>query len=263
MTTRVDSVRLLTLRAAERADRGQDVTCELSMATVYATEAAIDNANDAVGIHGGTGYTTERDVERYLRDAQSPAARTNSIGTQSSITCFPAEADRFYLLVVGDASYEHGTRTRRWCYPSTRRRRGMDPVSAETRDRIESDPFCTSLGINVVALEPGGARTRLTLRDEHLNFHGTAHGGVIYTLADAAFAAACNAGGATRIALETNTSYLAAASVGETLLAVAEETHVTRRTAEYQVVVRREEGEDDGTDEDERIATFRGRAYRM
>ncbi|WP_299236294.1 acyl-CoA dehydrogenase family protein [Natronomonas sp.] len=70
MAERADSARLLTLRAAERADRGGDVTREFSMAKIAATQAAVDNANDAVQLHGGMGYTTEHDVERYLRDAK-------------------------------------------------------------------------------------------------------------------------------------------------------------------------------------------------
>ncbi|SFF97026.1 Acyl-CoA dehydrogenase, middle domain [Halopelagius inordinatus] len=73
MAERVDTARLLTLRAADRADRaeaGADVRRETSMAKIRATQAAVDNANDAVQLHGGVGYTTERDVERYLRDAR-------------------------------------------------------------------------------------------------------------------------------------------------------------------------------------------------
>lgn len=70
MAERVDTARLLTLRAADRADRGGDVTREFSMAKIHATQAAVDNANDAVQLHGGVGYTTEHHVERYLRDAK-------------------------------------------------------------------------------------------------------------------------------------------------------------------------------------------------
>jgi alkylation response protein AidB-like acyl-CoA dehydrogenase len=70
MATRADTARLLTLRAADLADRGRDATREMAMAKVYATQAAVDNANDAVQLHGGIGYTTERAVERYLRDAR-------------------------------------------------------------------------------------------------------------------------------------------------------------------------------------------------
>jgi alkylation response protein AidB-like acyl-CoA dehydrogenase len=70
MATRVDTARLLTLRAADRADRGLDTTRAFAMAMVSATEAAVDNANDALQLHGGVGYTTEHDVERHLRDAR-------------------------------------------------------------------------------------------------------------------------------------------------------------------------------------------------
>lgn len=70
MARRVDTARLLTLRAADRADRGLEVTREFSMAKIQATQAAVDNANEAVQLHGGVGYTTEHHVERYLRDAK-------------------------------------------------------------------------------------------------------------------------------------------------------------------------------------------------
>ena len=70
MAERVDTARLLTYRAADRADRGLDVARAHSMAKVHATEAAVENANEAMQLHGGVGYTTEHDVERYLRDAR-------------------------------------------------------------------------------------------------------------------------------------------------------------------------------------------------
>lgn len=70
MARRVDTARLLTLRAADRADRGHDITREFSMAKIHATQAAVDNANEAIQLHGGVGYTTEHHVERYLRDAK-------------------------------------------------------------------------------------------------------------------------------------------------------------------------------------------------
>jgi len=130
----------------------------------------------------------------------------------------------------------------------------MADVDPETREQLESDRFCDRLGIDLVALEPGYARTELTVTESLLNFHGTPHGGAIYSLADAAFAAASNSHGETAVALETNISYLQAVETGETLTATAEETHVGGRTAEYEVTV---------TDaSDERIATFRGRVYR-
>ncbi len=70
MARRVESARLLTLRAADRADRGQDPSRELAMAKIDATEAAVEVTNEAVQLHGGVGYTAAADVERYLRDAR-------------------------------------------------------------------------------------------------------------------------------------------------------------------------------------------------
>ncbi|EJN57034.1 PaaI family thioesterase [Halogranum rubrum] len=129
------------------------------------------------------------------------------------------------------------------------------PVAPAVRERIESDPYCATLGIELRRLESGSATTALTVTDDLVNFHGTPHGGAIYSLADAAFAAASNSHGETAVALETNISYLSAVEVGSTILATATETHLTRRTGEYEVVLTTES---DG----ERLATFRGRVYR-
>ncbi|MFW5959446.1 MAG: acyl-CoA dehydrogenase family protein [Natronomonas sp.] len=70
MARGVDAARLLTLRAADRADRGEDPKRELAMAKIDATETAVEVTNEAVQLHGGIGYTASRDVERYLRDAR-------------------------------------------------------------------------------------------------------------------------------------------------------------------------------------------------
>ncbi|MFC7165229.1 acyl-CoA dehydrogenase family protein [Halospeciosus flavus] len=70
MARRVDSARLLTLRAADRAARGDATDRAFPAAKIDATEAAVENANDAMQFHGGVGYTTEHHVERYLRDAR-------------------------------------------------------------------------------------------------------------------------------------------------------------------------------------------------
>ncbi|NHN49115.1 hydroxyphenylacetyl-CoA thioesterase PaaI [Halostella sp. JP-L12] len=129
----------------------------------------------------------------------------------------------------------------------------MTEADETVRARIADDPFCESVGIELASLEPGRAETTLTVEERHLNFHGTPHGGAVYALADAAFAAASNSRGETAVALETNVSYLAAAEVGDRLTAVAEETHAGDSTAEYGV---------DVSTEDERVATFRGRVYK-
>lgn len=70
MAVKVDAARLLTRRAAALRDSGQEHTVESSMAKLYASEAAVEVAMDAVQIHGGYGYTKEFPVERFLRDAK-------------------------------------------------------------------------------------------------------------------------------------------------------------------------------------------------
>ncbi len=70
MAERVDAARLLTQRAARYADDGHSVDRAAPMAKVHATEAAVANANDAMQLLGGIGYTSDTDVGRYLRDAR-------------------------------------------------------------------------------------------------------------------------------------------------------------------------------------------------
>ena len=70
MATRTEAARLLTLAAADARDRGERVTTQAAMAKVFATDAAMDIAVEAVQVHGGRGYSTDLPVERYLREAK-------------------------------------------------------------------------------------------------------------------------------------------------------------------------------------------------
>jgi alkylation response protein AidB-like acyl-CoA dehydrogenase len=70
MATRTDAARLLTWRAAAMADAGKGHTAESAMAKLFASEAAVEIALEAVQIHGGYGYLKDYPVERYLRDAK-------------------------------------------------------------------------------------------------------------------------------------------------------------------------------------------------
>ena len=69
MATKLSAARLLTLDAADRLDSGERCDMEAGMAKLYASEAAMEIALNAVRIHGAAGYSTEFDVERYFRDA--------------------------------------------------------------------------------------------------------------------------------------------------------------------------------------------------
>jgi hypothetical protein len=70
MATQVDAGRLLTWRAAALADAGRTLTAEASMAKLFAGEAAVQIALEAIQIHGGYGYLKDYPVERHLRDAK-------------------------------------------------------------------------------------------------------------------------------------------------------------------------------------------------
>jgi butyryl-CoA dehydrogenase len=70
MIVKRDAARLLVYRAGELKDRGMPNTIETSIAKYYATEAAVECANAAIQVHGGSGYVDDYPVERYLRDAR-------------------------------------------------------------------------------------------------------------------------------------------------------------------------------------------------
>ena len=70
MATQVEASRLLTWRAAALADAGRTLTAEASMAKLFASEAAVQIALEAIQIHGGYGYLKDYPVERHLRDAK-------------------------------------------------------------------------------------------------------------------------------------------------------------------------------------------------
>lgn len=107
---------------------------------------------------------------------------------------------------------------------------------------IADDPFARYLGIEVLHVQPGYSRLAMTLQPYMFNFNGLAHGGAIFTLADAAFAAASNSHGTVAIALSMTIHYLNAPSPGTRLIAEATESRLGRRAAFYEITVSEEEG---------------------
>ena len=94
-----------------------------------------------------------------------------------------------------------------------------EEVPAELRARIAGDPWGATLGIELLALAPGYCRAAMRLGPAMRNFHGDPHGGAIFSLADYAFAAACNAHGEPAVALTVTVQYLVAAPPGARLIA--------------------------------------------
>jgi acyl-CoA thioesterase len=121
------------------------------------------------------------------------------------------------------------------------------------RDMYAQDRASQALGMNVEVIKPGHARLRMAVRENMLNGHETCHGGLIFTLADSAFAFACNACNRVTVALGAQITFIEPAKLGDILIAEATEQSRTRRTGVYDVEVTTEDGR--------KIALFRGNAY--
>ncbi len=109
------------------------------------------------------------------------------------------------------------------------------------------------LGLTLATIRPGCAEVVMTVRPDMVNGHGICHGGVTYTLADTAFAYACNARNEKSLALQCAIHYSAPAHVGDTLQATAQEIQASGKTGVYDVAIRNQHGQT--------VALFRGTAY--
>ncbi len=115
-------------------------------------------------------------------------------------------------------------------------------LSPELRATIVADPWARALGIEFLALEPGYCRLAMAIEPRMVNFHGAPHGGVIFSLADTAFGAACNALGEPAVALSVTISYVSGARAGSRLTAEACQVKQGRRAGFYEVRVTGEDG---------------------
>jgi acyl-CoA thioesterase len=117
------------------------------------------------------------------------------------------------------------------------------------------DSASQSLGMQVKEVRPGYARLTLIVRPDMLNGHAICHGGVIFSLADSAFAFACNSHNQNTVASGCSIDFLAPAKAGDELSAEAVERALLGRIGVYDVTVTNSEGRT--------IALFRGRSYRV
>jgi len=104
------------------------------------------------------------------------------------------------------------------------------------------DAFAATLGIEAVDGGLGRAEVRMRVRPEHLNFNGTCHGGVVFSLADTAFGLGSNSHGAIVAGVDAHITYQVAVHVGEVLTATAIEVSRGRKLAVYRVDVENEAG---------------------
>jgi acyl-CoA thioesterase len=125
-----------------------------------------------------------------------------------------------------------------------------------TRDAMwANDRASKALGMKVIAIGPGKATLTMTVREDMLNGHDLCHGGLIATLADSAFAFACNAYNEVTVASGFDIHLMSGARLGDVLTASATELAKGGRTGLYDIVVSNQRGE--------QIAAFRGRSYTM
>ncbi len=117
------------------------------------------------------------------------------------------------------------------------------------------DHAAQGLGITLVEIRPGYARMTMTVRQDMLNSHDICHGGFTFTLADTAFACACNARNLVTVATGGTILYPASGRLGDRLTAIAEERHLQGRNGVTDVTITNQSGTV--------IALFRGQSRRI
>ncbi len=128
------------------------------------------------------------------------------------------------------------------------------PTADAVLKMMASDRASAALGITLVDHGPGWAITQMTVRSDMENGYGTAHGGLVFAVADTAFACACNSRGAIAVAAACEIVFVAPARTGDVLRADARERTRFGRSGIYDVTVR------SGPDV---VAEFRGRSHQV
>ncbi len=119
---------------------------------------------------------------------------------------------------------------------------------------MQQDLFSQWLGIEVLEVREGYSCIRMTVRKEMVNGFGIAHGGIAFSLADSAFAFACNNRNNLSVALDTSINFTKAVQIGDTLTAAAKEIHNGRSTGLYHITITNQHNEP--------VAHFKGTCFR-
>jgi acyl-CoA thioesterase len=119
---------------------------------------------------------------------------------------------------------------------------------------MQDDLFSQWLGIEVLEIKEGYSRLKMKLRDEMVNGFGLIHGGVPFSLADSAFAFACNNRNNLSVALDTSITFTKSTKPGDVLTAEAKELHNGRSTGLYLITITNQQGE--------KVALFKGTCFR-
>jgi acyl-CoA thioesterase len=131
----------------------------------------------------------------------------------------------------------------------------QDKLSKEVVDfMMREDLFSQWLGIEVEEITEGYSRIKMVIRNEMINGLGIIHGGIAFSLADSAFAFACNNRNNLSVALDTSINFLKPVHVNDVLVAEAKEIHNGRSTGLYQVIITNQH--------QQQVALFKGTCFR-
>jgi acyl-CoA thioesterase len=119
---------------------------------------------------------------------------------------------------------------------------------------MEHDLFSQWLGIKVMDIKEGYSKIKMTVRKEMINGFGIVHGGIAFSLADSAFAFACNNRNVLSVALDTSINFLKPVHVDDVLIAEAKELHNGKSTGLYHINILNQK--------EHLIAQFKGLCYR-
>ena len=120
---------------------------------------------------------------------------------------------------------------------------------------LHDDRATRMLGMHVVSVSAGSCCVELTVREDMLNGHNTCHGGILFSLADTAFAFACNSHNYRAVAAGAQIDYLRPAFEGDVIRAVAEERSAGKRLGVYDVTLTNSKGQT--------VALFRAKSCRI
>lgn len=119
---------------------------------------------------------------------------------------------------------------------------------------MENDRFSQWLGIEVLEVREGYSRIRMTIRPEMVNGFGIIHGGIAFSLADSAFAFACNNRNQLSVALDTSINFIKPVHTADILVAEARELHNGKSTGLYHINIYNQQ--------EHLVAQFKGLCYR-
>jgi acyl-CoA thioesterase len=130
-----------------------------------------------------------------------------------------------------------------------------DKLAARVVDHMmKHDLFSQWLGIEVLNITEGYSKIRMTVREEMINGFGIVHGGIAFSLADSAFAFACNNRNNLSVALDTSINFTKPVHVGDLLTAEAKELHNGKSTGLYHITI--------SNQKEHVVALFKGTCFR-